>query len=328
TAAQNTIGAGSDTISAFENLIGSGFGDTLTGSTAANVISGLGGDDLINGGAGADTMVGGTGNDIYVVDNTGDIVDETGGDGTDLVRSSIAFNLSDAVHVIGSVENLTLTGTGNLAGTGNALANVITGNTGNNTLAGLGGADALIGDAGTDTASYAASAAGVNVSLTTGVAHGGDAEGDTFSSIEGLLGSAQNDTLEGDGGNNVLNGGAGIDTLSYEHAAAAITVSLATTAAQNTIGAGSDTISAFENLIGSDFGDTLTGSTAANVISGLGGDDLINGGAGADTMVGGTHLRFREPDRIGLWRHADGKHGSERHFRPGRRRPHQWRCWR
>ncbi|TGS08261.1 hypothetical protein EN852_035005, partial [Mesorhizobium sp. M2E.F.Ca.ET.209.01.1.1] len=162
------------------------------------------------------------------------------------------------------------------------------GNTGNNTLAGLGGADTLIGDTGTDTASYAASAVGVNVSLMTGLAQGGDAEGDTFSSIEGLLGSAQNDTLEGDGGNNVLNGGAGIDTLSYEHAAAAITVSLATTAAQNTIGAGSDTLSAFENLTGSGFGDTLTGSTAANVISGLAGDDLINGGAGADTMVGGT----------------------------------------
>ncbi|TGR74434.1 calcium-binding protein, partial [Mesorhizobium sp. M1C.F.Ca.ET.193.01.1.1] len=142
-------------------------------------------------------------------------------------------------------------------------ANVITGNTGNNTLAGLGGADTLIGDTGTDTASYAASAVGVNVSLMTGLAQGGDAEGDTFSSIEGLLGSAQNDTLEGDGGNNVLNGGAGIDTLSYEHATAAITVSLATTAAQNTIGAGSDTLSAFENLTGSGFGDTLTGSTAA-----------------------------------------------------------------
>nr|WP_245454889.1 cadherin domain-containing protein [Mesorhizobium sp. M3A.F.Ca.ET.080.04.2.1] len=288
TAAQNTVGAGSDTVSGFENLIGSAFGDTLTGSTAANVISGLGGDDVINGGAGADTMLGGTGNDTYVVDNAGDIVDETGGDGTDLVRSSIAFSLSDAVHAIGDIENLTLTGAGNVAGTGNALANVITGNTGNNTLAGLGGADTLIGGAGTDTASYAASAAGVDVSLTTGVAHGGDAEGDTFSNIENLLGSAQNDTLEGDGNNNVLNGGAGIDTLSYEHAAAALTVSLATTAAQNTVGAGSDTVSGFENLIGSAFGDTLTGSTAANVISGLGGDDVINGGAGADTMLGGT----------------------------------------
>ncbi|MDX8482956.1 cadherin-like domain-containing protein [Mesorhizobium sp. VK24D] len=287
TAAQNTIGAGSDTLSGFENLIGSGFGDTLTGSAAANVISGLGGDDLINGGGGADTMVGGTGNDTYVVDNTGDIVDETGGSGTDLVRSSIAFSLSDALHVFGSVENLTLTGATNVAGTGNALANVITGNTGNNILAGLGGADTLIGDAGTDTASYAASAVGVNVSLMTGLAQGGDAEGDTFSGIEGLLGSAQNDTLEGDGGNNVLNGGAGIDTLSYEHAAAAITVSLATTAAQKTIGAGSDTLSGFENLIGSGFGDTLTGSAAANVISGLAGDDLLNGGGGADILIGG-----------------------------------------
>ena len=73
-----------------------------------------------------------------------------------------------------------------------------------------------------------------SVSLVTGVAHGGDAEGDTFSSIESFLGSAQSDTLEGDGGNNVLNGGAGIDTLSYEHASAAITISLATSSAQAT----------------------------------------------------------------------------------------------
>ncbi|MFB9985771.1 cadherin-like domain-containing protein, partial [Mesorhizobium kowhaii] len=280
-----------------QTITGTNAAQTLTGTPEADIISGLGGNDTLNGladndyldgGAGVDTMVGGIGNDTYVVDNTGDIVDETGGDGTDLVRSSIAFSLSDAVHVIGSVENLTLTGTANVAGTGNALANVITGNTGNNTLAGLGGADTLIGDAGTDTASYAASAAGVDVSLTTGVAHGGDAEGDTFSGIEGLLGSAQSDTLEGDGNNNVLNGGAGIDTLSYEHAAAAITVSLATTAVQNTIGSGSDTLSGFENLIGSAFGDTLTGSAAANMISAMGGDDVLNGGAGADSMLGGA----------------------------------------
>ena len=110
-------------------------------------------------------MIGGTGNDTYFVDNAGDVVDETGGDGTDLVQSSVTFSLSDAVHAIGAIENLTLTSSGNINGTGNALANVITGNAGNNILAGLGGADALIGGGGIDTASYAASAAGVDVSL-------------------------------------------------------------------------------------------------------------------------------------------------------------------
>ena len=107
------------------------------------------------------------------------------------------------------------------------------GNSGNNTLAGLGGADALDGDAGTDTATYAASVAGVNVSLATGLGSGGDAEGDTLVNIENLTGSGQNDTLEGNGGNNVLAGGSGNDTVSYAHAAAAVTVNLAQTRRRN-----------------------------------------------------------------------------------------------
>src|SRR2546430_3568991 len=142
-------------------------------------------------------MRGGLGNDTYVVDNAGDVVDETGGDGVDLVQSSVTFSLSDAVHAKGTIENLTLTGTGAINGTGNAGDNVLIGNTGNNILAGLGGADTLDGGAGTDTATYVASAAGVNVSLSTGVGHGGDAEGDTLVNVENLTGSNLNDVIEG-----------------------------------------------------------------------------------------------------------------------------------
>ena len=101
------------------------------------MLRGLGGNDTLNGGSGADTMIGGTGDDTYVVDNGGDIVDETGGDGTDTVQSSVSFNLSDAVHAKGEIEKLTLTGSSAINGTGNALANVITGNSGKNILAGL-----------------------------------------------------------------------------------------------------------------------------------------------------------------------------------------------
>ncbi len=79
---------------------------------------------------------------------------------------------------------------------------------------------------GTDTATYAASAAGVNVSLTTGLGSGGDAQGDTLYEIENLTGSNFDDTLEGNGAINVLNGGLGIDTLSYANAGAGVTVSL------------------------------------------------------------------------------------------------------
>src|SRR6476661_2011280 len=151
-----------------------------------------------------------------------------------IVSSSLAGS------AIGAIENLTLTGTAAINGTGNALANVITGNSGNNIIAGLGGADHLDGGGGTDTATYAASSAGVNVSLMTGVGSGGDADGDALFNFENLTGSGFNDTLEGNSGNNVLVGGAGIDTISYEHATSGVTVNLATTSVQATGGAGSD----------------------------------------------------------------------------------------
>ncbi|MEJ0074007.1 MAG: M10 family metallopeptidase C-terminal domain-containing protein [Alphaproteobacteria bacterium] len=300
TAAQDTIGAGIDTLTSIENLTGSLFDDVLTGSSSSNVMFGLDGNDVLNGGGGGDTlfgglgndtlnggsggdvMIGGMGNDTYLVDNTGDVVMEYFNEGTDTVVSSITFTLST------DVENLILTGSANLNGTGNAGGNALTGNDGNNVLAGLGGADALDGAGGTDTASYAASATGVSVSLAANTAHGGDAEGDSFTSIENLTGSAFDDTLEGDVGNNVLNGGAGTDTASYEHATAGVTVSLAVTAAQNTIGAGNDTLTSIENLTGSQFDDVLTGSSSSNVLIGLDGNDVLNGGNGADTLIGGS----------------------------------------
>ena len=281
TRAQSTVGAGSDTLSGIENLEGSNLNDTLTGSSAANILIGLDGNDTLNGGAGADTLIGGIGNDTYVVDNVGDIVTELYDEGLDTVQAAIAYALGV------NVENLTLTGTAAISGTGNSGDNVITGNGGNNILEGLGGADTLIGGNGADTASYASSAAGVTVSLMTGAASGGDATGDTFSSIENVTGSAGDDVIEGNTGNNILNGGLGIDTVSYENAAAAVRVSLASTGGQRTGGSGQDTILGFENLTGSAFNDTLTGSAGANTLSGLAGNDRLSGGAGNDRLIGG-----------------------------------------
>ena len=96
----------------------------------------------------------------------------------DTVQSSISFSLADPVHAIGAIENLTLTGTSTINATGNALNNELTGNSGANVLIGGAGADTVGGWWRHDTASYAASAAGVTVSLMTGIGSGGDAEGD------------------------------------------------------------------------------------------------------------------------------------------------------
>jgi len=282
--------------SAAINGTGNALDNVIIGNAGNNILTGLGGNDTLNGGTGADTMFGGTGNDTYVVDNAGDVVNETGGDGTDLVQSSVNFSLADPVHAIGNIENLTLTGTGWINGTGNALDNVIIGNAGNNILVGLAGADTLDGGAGTDTASYAASGAGVMLSLAAGITgSGGDAQGDHLVNIENLTGSNFDDTLEGNAGNNVLAGGANGaagDTVSYAHAASGangvgVTVNLSSWGWQNTVTAGMDTLSGFENVTGSEFNDTLTGTSGNNVLTGLGGNDTLNGGAGNDTLIGG-----------------------------------------
>lgn len=149
-------GAGNDTMSA-----GSG-NDTIFGGDGDDLIYGGDGNDVIYGEAGADTVYGGTGddqiyndasanyfyggtgNDTYYIDSYDNTIIENTNEGTDLISSSVTHTLED------NIENLTLTGTNNINGTGNSLNNIITGNSADNDIDGEAGNDSLYGGAGND----------------------------------------------------------------------------------------------------------------------------------------------------------------------------------
>jgi Ca2+-binding RTX toxin-like protein len=183
-------------------------------------------DDTITGDAASNNLFGGVGNDVLYGLDGADVL--SGGDGWDALTG-------------GSGDDVLRGGAGN---------DQIWGNAGNDILDGGGGGDVLAGGAGLDTADYSTSAAAVSIDLAAGTGQGGDAEGDTLSSIEDLIGSAFNDTLIGNSAGNHLVGGAGDDVLDG--------------AANN---------------------DTLEGGAGNDILIGGAGTDLMYGGEGSDTFA-------------------------------------------
>lgn len=117
-----------------------------TGNSWTNKITGNSGANVLDGGTNADTLTGGKGSDTYIVDNAGDRLVELGLQGVDVVKSSVSFSLLNT-----SLENLTLTGSANISGTGSGWGGTMIGNSGSNSLSGLGGNDTISGGAGVDT---------------------------------------------------------------------------------------------------------------------------------------------------------------------------------
>ncbi|MCK9396083.1 MAG: hypothetical protein M0Q44_10890 [Methylobacter sp.] len=273
-----------------------------TGNTLNNALTGNEAANILDGGTGADTMKGGAGNDTYVVDNSGDVVTEKVNEGNDTVQSSITYTLSI------NVENLTLTGTSAINGTGNSLNNTLLGNSEDNVLNGGAGADQLLGGLGNDiyvvdnigdaitenpdegidtirsSATYTLSDNVENLILTGTARHNG-------------TGNALDNLLIGNSGNNVLDGGIGADTMMGGTGNDTYIVDNTGDVATENVNEGIDTVqSSITYTLGENVEkliltgtDTLdgTGNTLNNTLTGNEADNVLDGGTGADTMIGG-----------------------------------------
>jgi trimeric autotransporter adhesin len=281
-----------------------------TGNALNNVIVGNSAGNTLSGGAGADTMAGGTGNDTYVVDNASDVVTEGAGQGTDLVQSGIN-------HVLAAnVENLTLTGTGGINGTGNALNNTLTGNAGNNVLDGGAGTDIMVGgigndtyvvDVATDVVSEAVSAGTDNVNASVGYVLAANVENLTLTGTGAITatGNALANTLTGNAGNNILDGGVGTDVMRGGQGDDTYVVDAATDLVIENASEGADRIhssisltlaanvefltltgAAAINGTGNTLNNWLQGNAVANALDGGSGNDALWGAAGDDALLG------------------------------------------
>ncbi|MGZ9063550.1 MAG: M10 family metallopeptidase C-terminal domain-containing protein, partial [Allosphingosinicella sp.] len=233
-----------------DNLQGGVGNDIIRGGADQDTIDGGAGDDWIDGGAGADAMFGDGGSDTYEVNDVGDEVAESGGHlGVDRVRTALSYALTD------EVEELVLTGSAAVNGTGNAIANLILGNSAANILDGAGGDDILDGGGGIDT----------------------------------TIGGGGSDVHRiGDPGDLAVEQAAGgIDRVETALAAYTLTANV-----ENLVGTGSAqslTGNGLNNQVaGTAASDVLRGEGGNDVLWGGLGGDSVNGGAGHDILIAGT----------------------------------------
>jgi Ca2+-binding RTX toxin-like protein len=264
-------------------LIGMGGNDTLDGGSGNDTLQGGDGDDSLAGGSGIDRMEGGTGNDTYVRDTVFDAIAEKPNEGNDSVETALSYVLG------ANLENLVLTGTGKVNGTGNDLANSLTGNDGANvlngrggddTLDGGGGADRLGGGPGLDTARYSGMKDEYAVSLATGDIvriKAADGSEDQLTAVERVQFDDGVWRVRGSDGKIVLTGNdallANIPTYWNDV--------LTGTSGDDEI----DGLAGNDSLSGSHGNDTLIGGTGNDTLDGGGGDDSLSGGSGNDVYV-------------------------------------------
>jgi trimeric autotransporter adhesin len=276
--------AAGDSYVSIENVAGGEGNDVIIGNEAENILRGGGGADALDGGARQDTAdyrgasAGLTADFLQPASNTGDAAGDS--------------------YI--SIERLTGTAFGDrLLGD-----NKGSGIEGGNRLEGGGGADLLNGRGGFDYASYIDAGSGVTASLANPTFNTGEAAGDSYASIEGLIGTRFHDVLTGDARNNVIigggapqlfdvatgdviDGGDGFDYASYQDVTdVGVYASLVNTPVSNS--RASDIFISVEGLIGSDFGDYLQAGSGDNILRGERGNDwLVADGEGVDTLIGG-----------------------------------------
>ncbi|HYG48209.1 MAG TPA: cadherin domain-containing protein [Allosphingosinicella sp.] len=327
-----TASDGSATATAdFTLTVTQGPGGPITGTAAADTLTATFRSETIDGGLGVDRVVYSASNAAVTLnlatgtasgghaqgDTLIGIEDVTGSNYGDTITGSDGVNLLEA----GGGNDTIYGGLGNDSLGGGDGADTLRGQDGDEWLGGGAGADLLDGGAGSDTAYYYYLSSGVlatssvTVDLATAANNAGGALGDTFISVENVIGTQLADTLRGDAAANRLDGAEGDDTLQGRGGTDIILggagndLVVAVAAGEDSIdgGAGIDTVTFssavtgqtidlnnaahatnVENVVGTSLADVITGSALANQIDGGAGNDTIQGGAGADVLIGGT----------------------------------------